>query len=98
MHVRIWGKVLANPSLASEALTMNAGVAGRFSLLDGSTSIRTSCSAVMAEAEHICMRMRGVRNEAKMTTSAFRGIYENKGEKESIITMIRKRPSENLKF
>ena len=54
--------------------------------------------AVMAEAEHLCMRMRGVRNEAKMTTSAFRGIYENKAEKESIITMIRKRPSENLKF
>ncbi len=54
--------------------------------------------AVMAEAEHLCMRMRGVRNEAKMTTSAFRGIYENKAEKESIITMIRKRPSENLEF
>ena len=54
--------------------------------------------AVMAEAEHLCMRMRGVRNEAKVTTSAFRGIYENKTEKESIITMIRKRPSENLKF
>lgn len=54
--------------------------------------------AVMAEAEHLCMRMRGVRNEAKMTTSAFRGIYENKAEKESIISMIRKRPSENLEF
>ncbi|MFB5597878.1 MAG: GTP cyclohydrolase I FolE [Nitrosopumilaceae archaeon] len=54
--------------------------------------------AVMAEAEHLCMRMRGVRNEAKVTTSAFRGIYENKTEKESIITIIRKRPSENLKF
>ena len=54
--------------------------------------------AVIAEAEHLCMRMRGVRNEAKMTTSAFRGIYENKAEKESIISMIRKQPSENLKF
>ncbi len=54
--------------------------------------------AVMAEAEHLCMRMRGVKNEAKVTTSAFRGIYENKLEKESIMTMIRKRPSENLKF
>jgi GTP cyclohydrolase I len=53
---------------------------------------------VMAEAEHLCMRMRGVRNEAKMTTSAFRGIYENQAEKESIITMIRNRPSENFKF
>ncbi len=54
--------------------------------------------ALVAEAEHLCMRMRGVRNEAKVTTSAFRGIYENKPEKESIMTMIRKRPSENLKF
>lgn len=49
--------------------------------------------AVVAEAEHLCMRMRGVRNEARMTSSAFRGIYENKEEKEGIIAMIR-RPSE----
>ena len=49
--------------------------------------------AVVAEAEHLCMRMRGVRNDASMTSSAFRGIYENKEEKESIVTMIR-RPSE----
>ena len=54
--------------------------------------------ALVAEAEHLCMRMRGVRNEAKVTTSAFRGTYENKPEKESIMTMIHKRPSENLKF
>jgi len=46
--------------------------------------------AVMADAEHLCMRMRGVRNDARMTTSAFRGIYESKEEKESILAMIRK--------
>jgi GTP cyclohydrolase I len=48
---------------------------------------------VVADAEHLCMRMRGVRNDATLTTSAFRGIYENKEEKESIMAMIRKRTS-----
>jgi len=48
---------------------------------------------VVADAEHLCMRMRGVRNDASLTTSAFRGIYENKEEKESIMAMIRKRTS-----
>jgi GTP cyclohydrolase I len=37
------------------------------------------------------MKMRGVRNDATLTTSAYRGIYENKEEKESIMTMIRRR-------
>ena len=53
---------------------------------------------VMAEAEHLCMRMRGVRNEATMTSAAFRGIYEKKDERDNIVAMIRKRPSESLKF
>ena len=48
---------------------------------------------VVADAEHLCMRMRGVRNDATLTTSAYRGIYENKEEKESIMAMIRKRTS-----
>ena len=48
---------------------------------------------VVADAEHLCMRMRGVRNDATLSTSAFRGIYENKEEKESIMAMIRKRTS-----
>lgn len=46
--------------------------------------------AVWAEGEHLCMKMRGVRNDAQMTTSAFRGIYENKKEKENIVSMIRR--------
>ena len=50
---------------------------------------------VVADAEHLCMRMRGVRNDATLTTSAYRGIYENKEEKESIMAMIRKRTSNN---
>jgi len=49
---------------------------------------------VLADAEHLCMKMRGVRNDATLTTSAYRGIYENKEEKESIMTMIRRRTSE----
>ena len=48
---------------------------------------------VVADAEHLCMRMRGVRNDATLTSSAYRGIFENKEEKESIMAMIRKRPS-----
>ncbi len=52
---------------------------------------------VVADAEHLCMRMRGVRNNATLTTSAFRGIYQNKEEKESIMAMIRKR-SPNTSF
>jgi GTP cyclohydrolase I len=48
---------------------------------------------VLADAEHFCMKMRGVRNDAILTTSAYRGIYENKEEKENIMTMIRRRTS-----
>ena len=40
------------------------------------------------------MKMRGVRNDAMLSSSAYRGIYENKEEKESIMAMIRRRPSE----
>lgn len=54
--------------------------------------------AVIAEAEHLCMRMRGVRNNATMTTAAFRGIYEKKEERENIMALIRKRPIESLKL
>ena len=49
---------------------------------------------VLADAEHLCMKMRGVRNDATLTSSAYRGIYENKEEKESIMAMIRRRTPE----
>ena len=49
---------------------------------------------VLADAEHLCMKMRGVRNDATLSSSAYRGIYENKEEKQSILAMIRRRPSE----
>ncbi len=44
---------------------------------------------VLAEAEHLCMKMRGVRNDAVLLSSAFRGIYENREEKEGIMNMIK---------
>ena len=46
---------------------------------------------VLADAEHLCMKMRGVKNDAMLSSSAFRGIYENKDEKDAIMTLIRKR-------
>jgi GTP cyclohydrolase I len=45
--------------------------------------------AVIAEAEHLCMKMRGVRNDANVTSAAFRGIYETNEEKENIIKLIK---------
>jgi len=50
--------------------------------------------AVVAEAEHLCMKMRGVRNDARMTSNAFRGIYQNNDEKTSIVAMIRRQASD----
>jgi GTP cyclohydrolase I len=50
---------------------------------------------VFADAEHLCMKMRGVKNNATLSSSAFRGIYENKDEKESIMTLVRKRASDS---
>lgn len=51
---------------------------------------------VLAEAEHLCMKMRGVRNDAVLLSSAFRGIYENKEEKEGIMTMIKQRVQDSF--
>ena len=48
--------------------------------------------AVMAEAEHLCMKMRGVKNDAKVSSSAFRRIYENQNQKEEIVRVIQNRP------
>ena len=45
--------------------------------------------AVMADAEHLCMKMRGVKNDAKVTTSAFRGTYEDQKTKEELLKAIR---------
>ena len=54
--------------------------------------------AVVAEAEHLCMRMRGVKNGARMTSSAFRGIYQKGIEREGIMTMIRMHSPSTVPF
>jgi GTP cyclohydrolase I len=51
--------------------------------------------AVMIEAEHLCMKMRGVKNDAKVTCSAFRGIYEDQRAKEEIIKTIQSRSTKH---
>jgi len=48
--------------------------------------------AVMAEAEHLCMKMRGVKNDARVLSSAFRGTYEKQNQKEEIVRIIQNRP------
>jgi GTP cyclohydrolase I len=49
---------------------------------------------VVSDAEHLCMKMRGVKNDATMTSTAYRGVYERKENREDIIAMIRDtRPS-----
>ena len=49
--------------------------------------------AVMTDAEHLCMKMRWVKNDAKLTCSAFRGIYEDQKIKQEIIKTIQTRPT-----
>ena len=46
---------------------------------------------VLVDAEHLCMKMRGVKNDATLSSSAFRGIYESKEEKSSVISLVRRR-------
>ena len=52
--------------------------------------------AVFADAEHFCMKMRGVRNTAKMSSAAYRGIFEDHKEKTSILAMVRRRASDQF--
>ena len=43
---------------------------------------------IIIEGEHFCMKMRGVKNDAKMNTIAYRGIYEKKETRTDILAMI----------
>lgn len=49
---------------------------------------------VIAEGEHLCMRMRGVKNDAKVTSITYRGIYEKKEARTDIIALIHNNSSE----
>jgi GTP cyclohydrolase I len=51
---------------------------------------------VISEAEHFCMKMRGVKNDATMTSTAYRGIYKKKENREDVIAMIRSTKSSIL--
>ncbi|MDI1494830.1 MAG: GTP cyclohydrolase I [Cenarchaeum symbiont of Oopsacas minuta] len=44
--------------------------------------------AIIAQAEHFCMKMRGVHSDAEMISSTFRGIFNKQVEKDSIISLI----------
>ena len=43
---------------------------------------------VIAEGEHLCMKMRGVRNDSSITTIAHRGTMEQKEARESALALI----------
>jgi GTP cyclohydrolase I len=51
---------------------------------------------VLSEAEHLCMKMRGVKNDATMTSAAYRGFYERKENREDIVAIIRNSKSSIL--
>ena len=43
---------------------------------------------VVAEGDHMCMRMRGVKNNSKIMTLAYRGDFEKRELRENIVSMI----------
>jgi GTP cyclohydrolase I len=43
---------------------------------------------VIAEGAHLCMKMRGVRNDSSITTMAHRGIMEKKEMREHVMALI----------
>ncbi len=45
--------------------------------------------AVLADAEHMCMMMCGVRNKSKIKSFGVRGIYKDKEEKQTIFEMLK---------
>ncbi len=49
---------------------------------------------VMAEGEHLCMKMRGVRNDSSIMTVAYRGVLDQKEAREHILAMIQNPKSE----
>ena len=51
---------------------------------------------VIAEGEHLCMKMRGVKSNAKVITTAYRGIYDKKEARADIISLINNKGSKTL--
>ena len=52
--------------------------------------------AVFTDAEHLCMKMRGVRNHAKVTSAAYRGIFANREEKAGVLAVMRRSNADQL--
>ncbi len=46
---------------------------------------------VIAEGDHMCMRMRGVKNNSKILTIAYRGEFKKKELRESIMPLLQSR-------
>ncbi|MFN4337167.1 MAG: GTP cyclohydrolase I FolE [Candidatus Nitrosocaldus sp.] len=44
---------------------------------------------VVVEGDHMCMRMRGVKNNSRILTIAYRGEFENKELREQILLLLR---------
>ncbi|MCQ4040524.1 GTP cyclohydrolase I [Streptomyces rubrisoli] len=60
-----------------------AEVADEVSQLTGSADV-----AVIGRGEHLCMTMRGIRTPARMTSAAFRGVFEQDGpERTQLLTL-----------
>ena len=53
---------------------------------------------VLSEAEHLCMKMRGVKNDAKVSSMSSRGIYEKKQYREEVLEVIKHRKLEPSKL
>lgn len=49
---------------------------------------------VIAEGEHLCMKMRGVRNDSSITTIAHRGVMTQKDVREQVMALIHRPKSE----
>ena len=49
---------------------------------------------VLTEAEHLCMKMRGVKNDAKVSSMSSRGIYENNQQREEVLRVMKHRKIE----
>lgn len=43
---------------------------------------------VIAEGEHLCMKMRGVKNNSSIMTVAYRGIFEERDLRENVLALI----------
>ncbi|MDX1373234.1 MAG: GTP cyclohydrolase I [Nitrososphaeraceae archaeon] len=43
---------------------------------------------VIAEGEHLCMKMRGVKNNSSIMTVAYRGIFEERDVRENVLALI----------